>query len=317
MLIGQDLEVAKELFLKSRLALFHPGDGDKEIFLGDPEIRKQFESQCAGIKKLLGQSAYFHGTGAFHYKNLGASKYDGTTDEINDSLRSFLTNGIVPQFDLFNEEWTKAGRSISLTKLPIYARIYASLYLNENEKLDYEYGSRAFWWRLLLTRMVVQGVTDPDLMTKAFMDRAKRIFNPKGCPDIVQRKKRKHQQSRAWTSGFRKDDQAADSPLHVFRTMETGKSDIPGNFPVIIGMRSEGVLLLPIKYEAVKSYEYRTDRVIDPANFTHLQVPINKVEEVRKRVKELGLQIPVVPIEFVEIINSDTSIKQLTAPHEE
>lgn len=317
MFLYHDLENAREPFLKARLELLNQGEGelDKYHFLEDPKIREQYEKQRPAIVQILKNTDFFHGTGAKHYKNTGdqedkdKGKYAGTTNEVNDSLGSFLTKGLNPQWDLFNGAWTGVDKTISFTKLHVYARIYASLYLNENEYLGYEYGSRAFWWNLLLTRMAVHGVAD---FVKA--NAVKTYKKLKGDREVIESKIELHKNAEVWTRGFRKDDKYAGG-IGASKAMKKAKSDIAGNFPLIIGFNKEGLNILPIKYRAVEMYELRTDSNIPPRKFTHIQVPLSKVSQVQARVRELGLQIPVIPIEFVELINSDTPIQELTRAH--
>ncbi|MBP7058291.1 hypothetical protein KBB06_03075 [Candidatus Gracilibacteria bacterium] len=306
MLIYNDFESGRELFLKTRLELFNKGKGDydKKQFLADPEVRTQFEEQKDEIIKILQGTDFFHGTGAKHYPE----KYNGTSIEIKDSLSAFLTEGLIPQYDLFNKNWTKAERSLSFTQLQVYARLYASCFLSEGENLAYEYGSRAFWIRLLLTRMAVNAVTDPLYVKTVAKKKLKRWS---GDPDALQEKQELGKDSRFWTRSFRNDDKFIGG-LGAFRALEKAKSTIPGNFPVIIGFNNKDINLLPIKYKTISMYEQRTDSIIPPQNFTHIQVPLSNLAQVKKRVQDLGLQVQVIPIEFVELVNSDSSIQQLS-----
>ncbi len=159
--------------------------------------------------------------------------------------------------------------------------------------------------------MAVNAVTDPLYVKTVAKKRLKR-WN--GDRDALKEKEELSTDSRFWTRSFRNDDKYIGG-LGAFRAMEKAKSTISGNYPVIIGFSVKDINLLPIKYKTISMYEQRTDSIIPPQNFTHIQVPLSKFAEVQARIKELGLQIPIIPIEFVELINSDVPIQQLTRAH--
>ena len=72
-----------------------------------------YQSHYELIKDLYKDAYYWHGTGRFHYKHKGSSKYDaGFSDELIDVLKSIISNdGLKPHYDF----WTKLT-TVSLTK---------------------------------------------------------------------------------------------------------------------------------------------------------------------------------------------------------
>lgn len=114
-----------------------------------------------------------------------------------------------------------------------------------------------------------------------------------------------------WTGSIRKDGKYKDDP---FGAMSRAKSDIESNFPIIIGVREDSFKPLPIKFTVMRAYEKRSSEVISSEQFSHLQVPLSKVDAVRQRVQELGLDLPIVPIEFVELIQSEMPLEEVSKP---
>lgn len=285
--------------------LRHVSDVKKRRFFEIPGIKEQFEAQRAQIEALLAQTWCYHGTGAKHYLHQGESKYDGIIDEVGDSLGSFLSEGLKPRHDMYNQLLqTGADNSISLSENRMYARLYAELFLYENDELAYMYGPRPFWWRLT-------GVKSVRLQTQAIlhmpivelMKSLKRI-NPREKQTMKGKVK-------LWTGSIRKDGKYKDDP---FGAMSRAKSDIESNFPIIIGVREDSFKPLPIKFTVMRAYEKRSSEVISSEQFSHLQVPLSKVDAVRQRVQELGLDLPIVPIEFVELIQSEMPLEEVSKP---
>jgi hypothetical protein len=163
MAISEPINLGKEFYLSRRLAISSPIK--KSDFLA--EYENLFNEMSSGIQIVLNNTEFFHGTGAKHYVNNGDKCNYTDYNKINHSLGSFLHNGILPQKDIFNKVLDGSSATISLTKLNPYARVYASLFLEEGNNLEYEFGSRAFWWRYLLLKMTMDSLTD----TRFIMDK--------------------------------------------------------------------------------------------------------------------------------------------------
>jgi len=278
-------------------------------FLSDLEVAEEFTTTRDHISSLLDGTKYYHGTGAFHYENLGSSKYDGTSlYKTTDSLAKLVTNGLEIRHDFYNETMeTGVDSSISLTERRLYARLYAQSFLPEGHELDYEYGSKPFWWNVFLTRMTILEIERTG-MRELIRSRAKRMKEPGYAEKAAERSRKAHQ----WVSSFRNDDKYA---LRPWASVVLGKSTIPENFPIIVGVK-EGVFSpLPQKFPGVAAYETRSGVGIRPEHFTHLQVPYAYVGFVREKVNLMGLQAPVVAIEFAELIDSEQSLDRLVQFH--
>lgn len=150
------LELAASIYLRSQ--------DNKSAYLSDPQIEDLFHQTRPSVEEALADTEYFHGTGKVHYEHFGASKYEGTNPDMPvDTLPSFLKNGLNPKPDLFAQDFVgTADPSISLSQRRMYSRVYSDCFMPEGEKLDYEYGSRQFWWLYFLAKMFLDGATDPE-----------------------------------------------------------------------------------------------------------------------------------------------------------
>ena len=55
------------------------------------------------IERILPVTEYIHGTSAKHYSNKINMYNIADHTQVNDSMNSFLQNGIIPQNDIFND----------------------------------------------------------------------------------------------------------------------------------------------------------------------------------------------------------------------
>lgn len=258
------------------------------------------------IAKLLEQTEYFHGTGRFLYSSNGNSKYEGVTDAPHDTLNSLATDGLKPQNDLFADLFTgKEIPTISMTHLRNYARVYADLFSQEGTGLGYEYGTRKFWWNYLLMKMFFDALTDPGHYRRTWQ-RRKEIKKFK-------MKKRNIYNPDKWASSFRNDSKYNGSTM---RLIQEGKSTITGNYPMIIGIRKGTIKPIPIISRAVRRYETRTDQTISPGQWSYIEVPLRKITETRETLSEVNgkIDIPIIPMEFVELLLSEKPFSELIAP---
>ena len=86
-------------------------------------------------------------------------------------------------------------------------------------------------------------------------------------------------------------------------------SDISGNYPILIGIKSlDSQLKLekPMRY-----YEVRADKRIDIANISHIEVPRDKQDEMRELLLSYGIDIPVTSIELGECASAQKRFTEL------
>ena len=90
-------------------------------------------------------------------------------------------------------------------------------------------------------------------------------------------------------------------------------SDIPGNYPILIGIKhlaSQGELEKPMRY-----YEARADKRIAITDISHIEVPYNKQEEVRRLLLAHNITLPVTSIELGECVSAQKSFTELLGWH--
>lgn len=245
------------------------------------------------LKKSYNDAFYWHGTGRFHYKVTGKSKYDGVDHtQTYDVLQSIIdAQCLAPKYDPFVAFNKKFGETISLSPYRIYARGYAEFNLPEEMPLQYTYGSTRFWHHFLAPINIMYGNPFLILMSVLIME----IYRPY------------KKYAARWTHTFRKTKNEW-SILDFYKL----RSDIPHNYGVLIGIRKEGVH--PIHFnKVVERFETRTDQPIEWKYFTHIEVPLSKVEETERLLKINNVILPVIPIEIGELYCSNTySLAQLS-----
>ena len=77
--------------------------------------------------------------------------------------------------------------------------------------------------------------------------------------------------------------------------MINGVSDIPENFPIIVGVKN--MKTLPLQGSIIQTFEDRVNEPISIKNMTHVQVPWKYVAQIQER-----LPIPVLPMELCEYV---------------
>ena len=65
-----------------------------------------------------------------------------------------------------------------------------------------------------------------------------------------------------------------------------------------------------MKYGAVSAYETRTDHAIMPSHFSHVQVPLGRMDDATRIMENNRIVCPMVPMEFVELIRLEEGIER-------
>lgn len=279
-------------------------------FLALPHIAEQFADTRTQIGDVLADTQYHHGTGRLHYGLNGHSKYCGTVEKPEDTLDSLLIDGLRPQEDLFSEQFVNGDiPTISLTQRRMYARVYATLFREEGTVPSFEYGSQAFWWKCFFWKMLMEALKD-----KAEWHRQINSMKLywKRDPELMAKRKKFIERLKLWMSTFRNDDKFKNK---AHRLLTNGSSTIEGNYPLIVGIRYDVVQALPIDSKCVSAFETRTDQSIVPADWSCIEAPLDRIEEVRSSIQAHGYSIPVIPLEFVELLMREKPLSELTAPN--
>jgi len=254
-----------------------------------------FLQQEPEIIDLLKKTGFYHGTGAYHYHFGKESKYTSNVFFIKNSLRDILQNGLVPQHDVFNSIFkTESINTISLTRNRQYALAYAQLYFTNKTRTQYSYGPPALWVSGIAIRLILGSL------------RRKLSYSGlKEWPAEVRQYKRALHH---WTKSFRRDGLYEGKS---FSLCISGQSDIPDNFGMIIGINENSVNAIKINYPNVSKDETRVAHTIASKEFIHIQVPLECVTEVKELLKKLQMNIPIVPIEYVELHNHKLGLRKL------
>jgi hypothetical protein len=253
--------------------------------------KEEFLDSKPQIIEVLNNTKFYHGTGAYSYM-FDTTKYEGRETGVRHVLDEILTNGLIPQRDLFNDVFgTGTQRTLSITESREYARCYATLFMYEKDKLRYEYGSSLFWGGIMALNMI-------------------KIYQPvihHIDEGITQRNMQDYKKMcEGWSRSFRKDGkyEGKNFLYHL-----TARSDIKNNYGIIIGIKN--MPTIPICYRFLTMSEQRIKTTVNPAEFTHIQAPLKNIEQARIAAKKHNITIPIIPIEFVELINSEMSMNQL------
>lgn len=254
-----------------------------ERVLEDPQARIRFGHTRDKIPLILAKTGAFHGTGAKQYPR----KWESPSEAPDQTLQRILRDGLQPQYDPLN---TKLGfpdlATISLSRVRRYAQLYASLFQDENEVSLRDRLDRVMGWTLFL--MIMAGNIN-----------LKKILG-----DIINGEKTEIRFEH-WTRSFRNDGRYSRDRVSALLGIFLGSSDIRGNFPVIIGVRNGGFSPLQVEDPFVSRFEIRSSQTISPHAFTHLEVPYAHVSDVEALVKKAGLDIPVIPLEFLALLERD------------
>ena len=206
------------------------------------------------------ETTLWHGTGRYKYDN----------GEVVDILRGIIKKGgLVPNKD----DWDmKRGLSqtISFARDHSYARLYASLFLPPKDRT----------FRELVRRLV--------LSARFFLPSKWVAYNEYSPfrPHILELRSKLKEWGQKLTT----------KPPKFFTVLFLwGGTDILDNYPVIIGVERTSVQGTKGS-RFVDLYEDRSEQMVSIANFTHIEVPENRVLEVIDLFKDEEWNMPVTPI---------------------
>lgn len=247
------------------------------VFEQDTSLRERLQS-------LYGQTEYWHGTGRYHRDS------NGNTVDI---LTSILTSGSIrPSIDVITAH-QKPMESISVAPSRMYARYYAERHFQRGKGLDNAYGSLHFWHGIFGTSTAIEvfrnfdiiksGEYKPDFMTSGNARSSRRI----------------HNEQRRVARGVEKPGK------------ELG-STIPGNYPILIGVK-EGVIQPAEVLKFLAKHETRSLDPIPLSALTHIEVPLDHLEETEAVLRDHQVDLPVLPMEVGEEYVSHFPFTQLVS----
>lgn len=230
------------------------------------------------MREILAESDFWHGTGRFQYRD----------KQIIDVLDGMLRDGsITPHLDPYDLK-TGTVSSTSLANTRAYAEGFALMHLYEIEELGYQYLTRKQMMK------PIKGV-----VKKAVKGLPKYVF--RRIKETLTGKKNNGQSllalarnNRNWYAKVR-SEKSNDYPDKLTKI----KSDIKGNYPIVIGIRRDAVV--PSETASyIAKHETRTQQGIPFSGVTHIEVPEAHIMETRELFARNGIEVAIIPIEQVE-----------------
>jgi hypothetical protein len=269
------------------------------------EVVDAYEENRTEIENLFGRERpkdlLYHGTGNLQY---AGDKYNGgLTGELRHPLNAILEHGIHPHLDVWNSAAGGYNSSSIATTWP-YAKVYADFHQSPQNSLAWEYGDKTDWLSYFMAATTVahgkdyvkRGIKTPRKVLQELREARRGMKVNKSQGDL--------NRLQSWISYVRKP-----SPNETARQIFNSKTDIPDNFGAVIIVDPKGVNVAP---KGPGVYEVRTLDPIPPDNFLVLAVPLDKVEEMRRKVFQLELNIPILPTETVDYHMSQFPFDELT-----
>ncbi|MFC1616407.1 hypothetical protein ACFL21_04655 [Patescibacteria group bacterium] len=280
-----------------------------EDSLEEYELKRGEEYDPELIRDIYSRVGYWHGTGRFRYSGDKYRDAERLRDgEIIDVLKSIMRDGLLPQYDPLNK-FFKTGCKItsSLSHQRMYASMYAKNYNEASQELEFEFGNPYAWWLKYIFRTAVVDMFGKFCFSKflwklgrvALKQFKQKYFNDYGDEEVDIYK---------WITYVNKEFTPTDSEdpfencFDFLRVMAGVRSDIEGNFPVLIGLSSKDLDLLPTSRKDLKAFESRIAHNI--RKFTHIEVPLANIEETRSLIVEVApdlINLPIIPFEDGEL----------------
>lgn len=249
------------------------------------EVLLSYENNKELVWQVLEGTEFFHGTWAMCYDAWWS---------VNDAINKILEGWIQPNEERLSDFfWISDSENVCLTRLWWYARVYASLFKSEENGIEWEYKDRKWWIYMLAKEMIKEAIPSKEFWKKSIP--RTHLWWKAEVNSLSWNKEGKSNRKSYW-----------------LYTMLYGKTDIENNFPVVIGVKkwSDTELEYP-DLLWFRLFEARSISAINPEDFSHLQVPLLKVEKVKTKLKELWVDIPVLAIEWCEIHDSKIGYKTL------
>jgi hypothetical protein len=212
---------------------------------------------------------YWHGTGRFQYDKNG---------KVVDVLQQIIDDGgLKPHEDPY--DLTQSMVSVSLAKKRDYAVLYADMHANNPENIRRNRSKRQS------VNTYIRGVKQ-----QAFVWFLLRYGIAKTLA-MAKQNRRKMKYDDRWSKKVNRSEPS------IRRTFLVG-SDIPGNYPILIGLRAPKSTLEIAPYLA--KHEIRTQDTIPFSQFTHIEVPQQRASEVSAMLTAQKITVAVVATENVE-----------------
>ncbi len=259
-----------------------------------PDFISQYQEQEPLLTELLAQSRYWHGTGRFQYVKKGESKYEGVSHhETFDVLKVILQDqGLKPHYDPWVGKFTTTSYSLSVANQWGYGKMYAHYHQDEETSLLFEIAPIDFWFKAMLRIQLTE-----NYFKFIFVFFIVYIFS-----NALQK------QGKVWLSTFRSD---TNKKWPYWKIMTT-KSDIKGNYGILFAIR-DGIETIKLP-KLLQFFETRTAELVGLDKINFVAVPYENVTETKEIVRSVAPQIPVIPLEFLELYMRRFTLEEIMTP---
>ena len=161
------------------------------------------------VVKIMSETEFFHGTGSMNY----------TSDWwIEDTVNRILEDWIIPNDERLSEFfWISTRDNICITRMRVYARIYADMFDSWVQTLKHTFWTNPWWIYLLAKEMIKESIPSIRFWEKA-LPRTWKWF-------------RAEYESSEWNK------ESKSSKKYWLYKILYWKSDIKDNFPVVYGIK--------------------------------------------------------------------------------
>ncbi|NTU47179.1 hypothetical protein HGA88_06140 [Candidatus Roizmanbacteria bacterium] len=264
--------------IKVTTVLGKPNDAiqfSPEYRMAIPDLRTAFDSTWV-----------WHGTGRYQYD-------PRNRNTVRDVLQTIISeDGLIPHTDVLDFTQGKM-ESVSTSPARLYSLMYAQCHFEKGHSF-FGYGRNGLIWSYYLAPMAWRGLIE------TFIDKN---------PDYTQMlDKTAREEFSTNASGFHdKYSQIKPRKSDMFKG---GVSDIAENYPILIGIKSGSFEQSPIG-KLLDKHELRSQTPISIENFTHFEVPENKVQEVKMLLQQANKTVPVYPIEWGTEYSKQLPLKKI------
>ncbi len=253
----------------------------------------QYQQYALQITALYALATHWHGTGRYHYRHQEDSRYQDVQEDIVDILTKIIeSGGLKPHTD----PWINSGgKTVSLARVRMHARAFARIHVCEGDALLYELGSVKYWLRLyflLLFVWLMSNIGD-------HLNFLRSLLRTSFSRDVQN-----------WASAIRKPSKGKVVSIFDIFKGHIPTSDIVGNYPVLIGIVADPkdlINTIPLTHKV----EQRSLHTVMLAQFTHIEVPLQYVAITEEILKETGVFLPVIPLEFGDMYLANQPVQVL------
>jgi len=260
------------------------------------EFLHQYYSYLPEIERCYERAGYWHGTGRYHHYHADDSRYQNVDmKRVVDVLESILEEGALTKHtDLWVKFHGQLKKTVSVAPSRMHARLYAHIHLREGVWLEYVFGGTRFWmgfFVLLASWQIFAKSSQEERRFAKWTILNRNLFK----------------QVRAWGSAVCNLDRYKILPF--WRAYDL-RSDIAENYGILFGIKREAIQgdgMLPF----IKRLEIRIEQEITLADMTHVEVPLENVEETKRMLVSKKIPLPVIPLEFGELYCSQFPLTKL------